>query len=83
MHLNKQRLVALEELKKAQREKQLLLERLEQLEAGSQAGAAEDICQRQESKIIYVSVHFIVNPFMLAHQDVDSYFGFMFIHLKA
>ncbi|XP_020277347.1 probable starch synthase 4, chloroplastic/amyloplastic isoform X2 [Asparagus officinalis] len=38
MHLNKQRLVALEELKKVQHEKQLLLERLEQLEARNQAG---------------------------------------------
>ena len=41
LYLNKQRLVAVEELNKANREKQLLLDRIERLEAEKQAGVGE------------------------------------------
>ena len=42
LYLNKQRLVAVEELNKANREKQLLLDRIERLEAEKQAGVGKD-----------------------------------------
>ncbi|KAK7834288.1 putative starch synthase 4 [Quercus suber] len=41
LYLNKQRLVAVEELNKANREKQLLLDRIERLEVEKQAGVGE------------------------------------------
>uniref|UniRef100_A0A2N9HAX3 starch synthase n=1 Tax=Fagus sylvatica TaxID=28930 RepID=A0A2N9HAX3_FAGSY len=42
LYLNKQRLMAVEALNKANREKQLLLDRIEQLEAEKQAGVGKD-----------------------------------------
>lgn len=39
LYLNKQRLLAIEELNKAQRENNLLLARIEQLEAGEKASS--------------------------------------------
>lgn len=39
LYLNKQRLLAIEELNKAQRENNLLLARIEQLEAGKKASS--------------------------------------------
>ncbi|KAK9285332.1 hypothetical protein L1049_024523 [Liquidambar formosana] len=42
LYLNKQRLMALEELKKMKREKQLLLDRLEQLEVATRANTGKD-----------------------------------------
>ena len=41
LYLNKQRLVAVEELDKENREKQLLLDRIERLEVEKQAGVGE------------------------------------------
>lgn len=41
LYLNKQRLVAVEELNKANGEKQLLLDRIERLEAEKQAGVGK------------------------------------------
>ncbi|KAJ7953465.1 Starch synthase, chloroplastic/amyloplastic [Quillaja saponaria] len=65
LYLNKQRLLAVEELSKSNREKQLLLNKIKKLEAEKQAGAGKDklsVCWEMLLRIDSMVLSGIVSP---------------------